>query len=207
MTQQRKTREEDEFDAAFDERGQLKDGITRVRVPIKLMDSAGGLPKGQGRSIYDMATEYARVRLEDRKPGFTPSASLRTAKWNSMYDELDAELAEQFKNPTGIGSHGFSGGQIGDRCTVRRGAGRFGVEGSDGRLQLINGKLECVADGHDLSAAKKPGKPRAQEIYDPALGSVRPHGAGYDAKDHDTRDAEYSRYDTELANAWRRRAT
>ncbi len=174
MTQLRKTRDELEFDACFDERGQLKDGITRVRVPIKLMDSACGLPKGQGGSIHDLATEYALVRLGDRKPGFTPSASLRTAKWTAMYDELDAELAEQFKNPTGIGSHGFSGGQIGDRCTVRRGAGRFGVEGSDGRLQLINGKLECVADGHEGSAKRADAAPlrdneAAYQAYDASL--------------------------------------
>jgi len=99
MAQQRKTHEEQEFDACFDERGQLRDGIRHLKVPVRMIDSAGGPPQDEGKSIRDAAIEYARARLMDRKPGFTPTASLRTAWYNSLYDERDRELSEQWRRP------------------------------------------------------------------------------------------------------------
>ncbi len=188
MTQQRKTQDEEEFDNCFDANGRLKNfdangrPITRLRVPIRMIDSADDLPQGKGKSTQDAARGYARARqLQDRCPGFTPSSSLRTAKLNALYDARDAVTSSAWKNPpTGVGSHGLAGSQINDICTVRRGGGRFGPEGAAGTIQLIEGNLECVASGHEVSA------PRT------------------DALTHDARDVAYQQYDEALREQFRR---
>lgn len=195
--------EEQEFERCFTADGRIRDGVTRIRVPVRLIDSAGDLPQGKGKSTHDAVADYIRARqLLDRKPGFVPTATLRTAWYNSMYDAYDETISGQWQ--TGQGSHGFAGSRVGDLCTVRFGRGKFGPEGAPGTLQLVDGELRCVADGFEPAASgTAPPWQQQQEVYSPSLGAVRKHG---DAA-HDSRDAEYSRYDFELANAWRRRAT
>jgi hypothetical protein len=199
LTRQRASDEEEEFNRAFDANGVIRPGVTHVKVPMRMIDSAGDLP-----------TVRDRVGAPLGQPGFTAKDAAGRDARNAEYSAYDARQADAWKAPvpnasqTGTGSHGFSGGQVGDRCTVRRGGGsgsrKFGIEGSDGRLQLINGQLECVADGHTVEAAE-PFRPAAPEVYDPAKGAVRRHG---DAADHAaTMDRLYAERDRETSNAWR----
>jgi hypothetical protein len=201
LTRQRASDEEQEFERCFDARtGVILPGITHIKVPMRMIDSAGDLrPRDRAPST------------PLNKPGFvTRDATARDSR-NALYDQYDQIARDAFKNPvsnssqTGIGSHGFTGGQVGDRCTVRRGGGggRFlGIEGSDGRLRLIAGQLECVADDHvTAEVAAEPFRPAAPEIYDPVKGAVRRHG---DAADHAaTMERLYSERDRETSNAWR----
>ena len=89
---------------------------------------------------------------------------------------------------TGIGSHGTRGQQEGAVCTIN---------GRAGHLRSVNGTLQCVPD----RAAKTAPPARRGEVYDPAVGAIRPHGAGMDASA--TKDAAYSSYNSALRDAWR----
>src|ERR1700733_8162276 len=132
MRQQRK-RVTDEFEDAFDSTGQLKPGVTRIKVPMKMMDSAGGLPT---KTVNEAG--WARTTRDGTKRDDTQRQSL--------YDRYDDDITSAWQNPpTGVGSHGFVGCQVGDLCTVRGGGGAYGVEGSPGHLRSINGTLTCVA--------------------------------------------------------------
>lgn len=186
-----RTREEEEFDACFDERGMLRDGITHIRVPVKLMDSdytihhfGGRAPLRIDTAAWDAAIKAANARVRHQPGPITRDARTRDAV-NDYYNLYDAVISEQYKNPpTGVGSHGFAGARVGDLCTVRRGGGKFGPEGSDGTLQMVDGQLECVADG-----------------FEPDEPAPRPK----DSRDANAiKDAAYARYDAELADAWRR---
>ncbi len=127
--------------------------------------------------------------------------------------------AEPLANVTGAGSRvPTRGQQAGDVCTI---------DGRPGVLRSVNGELKCVP----RSRAASPTSPARRELYDPALGAVRPHGAGYnkdasagdprrrkvqyrdpfgreagtaEEEDADAKDAAYQQYDAGLRDAWRR---
>ena len=176
------TREEEEFNAAFDERGMLKDGITHLKVPLRMIDSAddyevhhfrGRVPLQVDSPAWNRAIADARARLKDRQPGFTTRDAVVRDALNDCYDAYDQGISEAWRAPpTGVGSHGPRGQQEGDFCTI---------DGAAGRLRSINGTLECVPDRR--------------------AGAVRPHGVGINK---DAKDAEYERYDVSLRDAWRR---
>ena len=218
-----KQSDEVEFDDAFDERGQLRDGITRIKVPIRMMDSAGDLPKvhdADGNAIL-------------RQPGFTAKdAAARTAR-NKAYDRYDAQISQRWRDgsdskhcaacgeendldanycsdcgerfsddlddaadPTGVGSHGANyEQQEGASCTVN---------GSAGHLRPVDGKLVCIPDRQSRHSPDTAGEVRP-ELYDPAKGAIRAHGKGYnkDAKDQ-MMDSLYAERDRELREAWRK---
>jgi hypothetical protein len=75
------------------------------------------------------------------------------------------------------------------------GGGRFGPEGSDGRLQVVDGRLECVADGYVPSAAKAVNK-----FIESNLDWLTADESDRSA----IKDAAYDQYDRDLAAAWRR---
>lgn len=158
--------------------------------------SSSLVPKIPREAFSSEAFNCNRSRQERAlSPPPLPSRKMhpRTAsRWRT------GDTTEPLERITGIGSHGHTL-RLGDLCTVRRGGGRFGAEGSAGRLREIDGVLECVADGVEVSAPKQP-QPRRQETYDPAVGATRPHGAG----DKATKDASYAEYDASLREAWRR---
>jgi hypothetical protein len=158
------------------------------------------LEKAQQRDVAFPPVRDSDGRANLRQPGFTVAArvtdSARQAR-RALYDQMDADVSGAWRTPTGVGSGGQLGPRVGDACTVKFGGGRFGAEGSAGTVQLVDGRLVCVADGHDAGEL-----PQRQEIYDPAEGAVRPHGAGYDA--NALKDAAYSTYDTSLSQQYLR---
>jgi hypothetical protein len=179
MTQLRKTRDEEEraFQACFDPRtGQLLAGVTRVRVPMR-----DGMSK-------DIAQHFAATEA---------AADSGRQRRQAAVDAYDAEIGERWRDPDhGIGSHGFSGAVAGDLCTVRRGGGRFGPEGAAGTIQLVDGRLECVADNY-IPAAAKPNDKFIEHNLDWLSADESDRNA--------VKDSAYQQYDAQLANAWRRR--
>ncbi len=174
-----RTHDEEEFENAFDANGMLKDGVTRVRVPIKMMDSAGGLldtasardliaSTDDKHSVHDAAIQYVQARLRDRRPGFTRATPASTR--NVLYDSFDQAISQQWRAPpTGAGSRGPRGAQAGDVCTI---------DGWPGHLRSVDGELKCVAD-----------KKRA---------------AADQADHHQMMDALYAERDHEVSEQWRR---
>jgi hypothetical protein len=74
----------------------------------------------------------------------------------------------------------------GDVCTVSTGGGKYGPEGSRGRVKMVNGVLTCVAD------------------HMRAGGSSDPRDAAITARDHQRVMSElYARLDAETSQAWR----
>jgi hypothetical protein len=142
MRTKRRTRDDDEkaFNDAFDARtGALKPGITRITVPMRAMDAASVT---KVRVVDSAAKHYGQ-------PGFATkdaTASVRDATArNRIYDAYDAEAAlEWSKSPTAQGL--LFGARPGAVCTVKFGAGKYGVEGSPGHLRRIGNELICVSD-------------------------------------------------------------
>ncbi len=175
------TREEDEFNAAFDERGMLKDGITHLKVPFRMIDSAddyevhhfrGRAPLQVDSAAWDRAIADARARFKDRQPGFTTRDAVVRDALNDCYAQRDREQSEQWRNPpTGAGSHGPRGAAAGDICTV---------DGAPGHLREVDGALKCVPD--------------------------KPRKASVDRADHHHQmmDNLYAERDRELCEQWRR---
>lgn len=88
------------------------------------------------------------IGLAAHKPGsrFLDAGEMREAvalKNRAYADAAKAdEIAWRMNDSTGE----FVGGREGDACTVRFGGGKYGPEGSPGHLEMIGGKLLCVAD-------------------------------------------------------------
>ncbi len=144
------------------------------------------------------AAQGRRALLVDRdsypekcvdQPGFAhepapkfPDAAASVTRMRA-YDEYDAAQAIAYQTPNGIngaGSRGPVGPTLGDICTVRGGAGRFGKEGSPGTYQRVDGELVCVAvarSKESTSVTMKPSPSAKPEIYDQRvarLGSRAP---------------------------------
>ena len=186
--------EETEFDNAFDANGRLRDGVTRIKVPIKMMDSAS---VRDGKSISHPGFTTRDATQRDRHAIYDAYDLAASQAWrgkdaNNKHcancgesSELDAnycsDCGEEFSDgvddasaseawkapPTGQGSHGQRGQQAGDLCTI---------DGSPGHFRSVGGSLKCVPD-----------KGRA------------------DATDKVTQmEGLYRARDTELADQWRR---
>ena len=124
-----RARDEIEFDDCF-QNGQLRAGVTHVKVPLRMMNSTSERPT----KVVSEPCFIARDRKTARRDF-------------KHYTAYDADIGQQWENPpTGQGSHGLVGCQVGDLCTVRGGAGVYGVEGSPGHLRAIDGTLVCVGD-------------------------------------------------------------
>jgi hypothetical protein len=80
------------------------------------------------------------------------------------------------------------GQPVGSACTVRSGAGRYGIEGSPGTMRMIDGELHCVADD------------RRDDIRS---DSRRDDGSHRDHRQ--VMDAIYNQIDAERSQAWRSR--
>jgi len=189
MRTQHTQRKRDDEDDAF-ENGMLKDGA-RYTVPLRMMDS---WQRDVAQHFEDTVPPH---RDADNRPlwqpGFTVAATTKArdsarAARQLAYDSYDQSVStawqntEPLANVTGIGSHGFSGARVGDLCTVRRGKGAFGLEGSAGTIQVVDGALECVADGFEPNATKPP----------------------KDSQDASAiKDAAYAKYDAALRGQWR----
>jgi hypothetical protein len=83
------------------------------------------------------------------------------------------------------GASDNEGQSLGSACTVRSGAGRYGVEGSPGTIMRIDGELHCVADD------------RASDIRSDSHSDHRDH--------KQTMDQIYNQIDAERSQAWRQR--
>jgi hypothetical protein len=160
MTRQN-TAHADDDDDAFDENGILRDGA-RWRVPMRMMDSFQ----------RDVAKHFSQ-------PGFTRGPTTVRDTRNTLYDEYDSQISSLWKNPpTGAGSHGQRGPQVGTICTVKGGGGDLGPEGAPGHWTRAGDELICIADDRVTDR------------------NTADHAA--------VMDQRYAAYDADLANAWRR---
>ena len=128
LTHQRGRADDDD---AFDDRGVFKDGRS-MRVPMRLMDAA----------------DPPRVRNADGsplgQPGFMVADKFRDAR-QVLYDEYDAAISEQWRNPpSGAGSHGFVGAREGDLCTLNGETGHL-RRGNDGKLHCVTREKDAIS--------------------------------------------------------------
>ena len=199
-TQHTQRQRDDEEDDAFQD-GVLKDGA-RYTVPLRLMDSWQ----------RDVAQHFDTDGRYPHTPGFIVRDGVIRTCLDDCYDAYDERISQQYKqagaeplaNVTGQGSHGLAS-RVGDLCTVRRGGGRFGTEGAAGTLQVVDGQLECVADGHDVSDAGEYVRRRPKKVQE-RNAEGEETGTEEFEDHHAVMDALYSERDLELANAWRRGA-
>jgi hypothetical protein len=142
----------DEFDACFDENGKLRDGVVHVKVPMRMMD----------------ATSVPTKTVNE--PGWVTRDSKTAKGINDAYSAYDAALSERWRTadgddddsdsaddaampPTGAGAPiGLQGARLGAACTVKSGAGAYGIEGSPGHYRNINGQMVCVGDDTTTAA-------------------------------------------------------
>jgi hypothetical protein len=192
-------RDADDQDDAF-ENGILRDGKS-YRVKFADADSLGRAVAShfakswRGAARVTDAAGNAGAALS--RPGFRIlNDAIGDAMKAESYRQYDADAqrayldADNSNQLTGAGSAAeLRGSRPGDRCTVRQGAGAYGVEGSDGRLRQIGGKLVCVADGFDLRATAPAPTDASKQ----------------DAKDHRQKmNLLLDQLDRELEGAWAR---
>ena len=129
--------------AAWESDGRLRDGIA-VRIPVSLMDATS-------KEVHDAALRSFNCR---HRPGY------RVAPRNSATEFFDARqraYAEYEKRVTSAWRDG-SDSEEGDICTI---------DGDAGTLQMVDGKLTCVADPDDTADAMsiKDHRVRMQKLY------------------------------------------
>jgi hypothetical protein len=140
----------------YDRDGNLVDGDIipdggRLVVPLMCADAA--MDPVQRAVIKDkLDTTAHRFGVSDalalHKPGqrFCTDQQARDATEQAR-NEMITDLVDAWRTPpTGAGEREFVGAREGDTCTVREGGGRFGAEGSSGRLKQVGGRLVCVAN-------------------------------------------------------------
>jgi hypothetical protein len=203
------------------ENGVLRPGRS-VRVPLAMRDGGdwrGDMSRHLHRDVNDrrrreMRKYDPRGRListaeeeeqEDAamidgfdKPGFVED-KLRAGRTMTDADRVlrqayaDAERAdaEAWRHLSSAGET-HDGPKAGDQCTVREGAGRYGVEGSPGRLREVDGRLVCVSTDHHDSMPEPTGNAQLDAAY------LRAHAI----TDATERAYEMRRLDDE--NAWRK---
>ncbi len=138
VTHRQRTRDEEEFNRAFDANGVIHPGIIHVKVPLHMIDSASDL------RVRDGAPSTVGQR------GFTAKDATAAKNIRDAYESYDAQIASQY---TGVGSHGPLGPRLGAACTVKGGGGKYGVEGSPGHIRAIGDDLICCADGFEPKGA------------------------------------------------------
>jgi hypothetical protein len=176
-------------DDAFDERGLLKDGhVARVRM-----------------SMRDAMREHERARITDafgrrpgNRPGFLISGANADAK-RRAYADYERDLANRWRDqdedddpPNGppAGSYPYRPEAEGGACTINGRPGRLVKQGDwliCRPLQSFNGSANSDQDEPALDP----------EMAASDADTMRKHKA----KMQD----EYSRYDRQLREAWRRR--
>jgi hypothetical protein len=185
MPTQHKTRDEEEraFQDCFDSSGRVRPGVTRIRVPVKLIDSAG-----PARPHADYVVRVDHDITLARLPGFVARDAIVRSVLDDCYLAYDAAVSKQYRDPdnNGVGSHSFVGARPGDLCSIN---------GSPGHLALVDGELRCVADKPKRDAAQRPNK-----FIENNLDWL----SADDSDRNVVKDSAYSQYDAELANAWRR---
>ena len=179
-------------DDPFDANGLLKDGRS-VRISMQMRDAALADQRRGRRVKYDpqgrlisweeeetddsMTLTDGRGHRCGNRPGFliANDAAARSAKQRA-YDSYQRDLENAWRDqpPTGFGSKGSRGPQVGDLCTCR------GPEfpdsfGAPGTLQMRGDALVCVPND------------RRSDQPDPASDKA----------------AAYAAYDSALREAWR----
>ena len=163
MAKRRKTIQRDPFGREVstyeeeEEDGVLQDGHS-LRAPLYLMD---GKPNPQldptqravakeartGKLLVSDGTDHA---LNLHKPGFRYStdAGERTAADAALTEAYEArELADREAwRSNDMGDHPLIS-KIRGTVPGKQEGGRCSIDGKPGRLQMVNGKLECIADG------------------------------------------------------------
>ena len=158
-------------------------------------------PRGRLRGTSETEVEEDDALLDlasldgfDR-PGFVEDRLARRAG-RSMTD-ADRALRQAYADAEAW-RHLRSAGETrdaakaGDACTVREGSGRYGVEGSPGRLREVNGRLVCVSNDHHDAMPEPTGNAQLDAAY------LRAHAI----TDAVERAYEMRRLDDE--NAWRK---
>jgi hypothetical protein len=191
--------------------GILGDGEVR-RVPLYLRDGGDGW-RGDMHKHFHGDRRFGFDDVNDRREmidgvDFNRPApvemKLRAAAGRTMTD-ADRRLQEAYRDAERADAERWrylrSAGETrdaakaGDACTVREGGGRFGVEGSPGRLREIDGKLTCVSNDHHDAMPEPTGNAQVDAAYLRAFAIV----------DDTERAYEMRRLDDE--NAWRRGPT
>jgi hypothetical protein len=200
-------------DDAFDERGILRPGRS-VRIPLAMRDGGDWRadmsrhlhrselddrrkkrtthydPRGRlaGTSETEVEEDDAMHDAAPRRPGFSRDALDRIEQ---AYREVELRDAEAWRHLSSAGET-HDGPKAGDQCTVREGAGRYGIEGSPGRLREIDGRLVCVSTDHHDAMPEPTGNAQLDAAY------LRAHAI----TDATERAYEMRRLDDE--NAWRK---
>ena len=143
--------------AAHDQRGIIKDG---VRMRVQFRDARQHF--GDARSYWDRNKDALLVTdaiggTEGNRPGFrvldAPINRQAIADARAAYLN---DLENAYKTPpTGAGEQGAIGQRAGDLCTIN---------GRAGHLRMVNGTLQCVADGAD--AAPDEGRPHKRRVWE-----------------------------------------
>jgi hypothetical protein len=142
----------------------------------------------KGRLISTSEEEEEMEDAIPRRPGFTRDA---LDAIEAAYQEVELRDSEAWRH---LASHGATsdGPRAGDECTVREGGGKYGVEGSPGRLREIDGKLVCVSTDHHDAMPEPTGDAQLDAAYARAFAIT----------DAVERAYEMRRLDDE--NAWRK---
>ncbi len=213
LTKQTRDEEERAFDDCFDRRtGMIRDGVSRVTVPIKLIDSAGA-PKPKRPDYYvrverDVSLdggEYVRRRpkkvqyrdpegdqegtaeLEDRQPGFATRDSAVRAVLDDCYSAYDEAISSAWQNKPTMQTQPLE---------ALTGQGSHGQRGP--RL----GSACTVKFGGGKYGAE--GSPGTWKLIDDQMVCVADsHDAERGRDAAPLRDA-YTEYDQNLRDAWRR---
>jgi len=146
----------DEFERALieDDDQTLKDGES-MRVPMLTrarMNDAMAIPGGRSGSPKATITDgFGEAGLALSRPGFRVST---TATYDDAHYRIyDQEISSRYRDddhtggPSGVGSGGFAGRRVGDRCTCK-GRNDLGEDGDRGTIQEIDGELCCVSDDY-----------------------------------------------------------
>jgi hypothetical protein len=124
--------DDDDPNNPFDRNGILKDGHS-TRISATVRDSAS-----DSRPMIDAALH---------RPGHRFAATDGTVRVviaddrARAYDSYERDMGQRWR-----GASDNEGQAEGSQCTVRSGAGRYGVEGFPGIMRMIDGELHCVAD-------------------------------------------------------------
>lgn len=195
---------EDDDSNPFDRFGILKDGRS-YRVPLQLRDA---LPDDKPLTADQMMARYIRQDTERRRhlhvsdgvdapfsmqrPGFRRLVGGNRGQQNIIDRQrekvLDArrayvdDLQSAWQSPpTGAGSHGheYSGGQVGDVCSINGRPGRL-VEGDDG-------SLVCTANADNAA--------NINELDHMSLPQLQAHRRR-------VTDVAYKEYESWISNQW-----
>jgi hypothetical protein len=145
--------------SAYEEETEEEDGIIAdggsLRVPMWAMDSVQKAVATLAAATKLLVTDGTDNALNLHKPGFRFSTNpaeraAADAALEQAYLEVEARDSEAWRSsfdehPLNMQNRGLSPGKReGDACSI---------DGRRGRLQMVNGQLECIADKqHDAQS-------------------------------------------------------